>query len=278
MGIVYPDQGELIVGYRGPEQFLPGGVIFSSKAKLKNAINMHLSDRVARSKIRPYKDVSAAAARRGAVILTVEEVVDFSWNVTSGVLEHGDNWRHDSPNEVVLMPDGRVVRVFGTSHKYGFITVDYSKGLKGMIADGKYDKQDGTVNDESRRLPGLCCNIRNFPVDGEGVHEFETLIIQLDQPTSHKGCIALVKDIDKDRPWSPSKTEHVLAYGAKYPNEQLKYPIIGLTPAYTIGCTDHVVVLRSDDLKRGLEDSAVSAWREGCHFLAVRPRKNAVVV
>ena len=276
-GIVYSDQGELIVGFRGPEQFLPGGVIFSSKARLSSAINMHLSDSVARSKIRPYKDVSAAAARRCAVILTVEEMVDFSWNVTSGTLERGDSWRHDSPNEVVFMPDGRVVRIYGMDHAHGFITVDYSKGLSGMIADGKYDKCDGTINDECRRLPGLGYNMRNFPVDGEGVHEFETLLVQLNRPTSHEGCMALVKDIDKDRPWLPSKTEHILAYGAKYHNEQLKYPIIGLTPAYRIGCTDHVAVLRSDDLKRKLEDSTTGAWNEKCRFLAVRPRKNAVV-
>ncbi len=102
------------------------------------------------------------------------------------------------------------------------LTVDYDQNLEQMIATGNYG-DDGKGNNWCRDI-----NARRFPIVGKGKVEFEHKLL-------HFGCFIFSEDVmrriftsDVAIPWEPAKIEHITAYGAKYPEEQRKYPIVGL--------------------------------------------------
>lgn len=101
------------------------------------------------------------------------------------------------------------------------ITADYSKPLAHMIADGRYDWKNDDITAE------------RFLITGQGTVQLEWKLDHFDRKISSERA---VKAIERDG-WQPAKIEHLLAFGAKYPDEQCRYPIIGLgAPAQVFGC------------------------------------------
>jgi hypothetical protein len=96
------------------------------------------------------------------------------------------------------------------------LTVDYSKSLEQMIEAGSYDWKNDSLT------------AKNFPVKGEGIVEYEARMFHSNRSISSEDAIALIKKEDEQNPWEPAQTEHLLAFGAAYPDEQRKYPIIAL--------------------------------------------------
>ena len=96
------------------------------------------------------------------------------------------------------------------------ISIDYSMSLEAMIAAGKYDWKNGNIT------------ANEFPVEGTGIIRFETKVFHFDRNISSGDAVAAIKADDPRNPWEPAKIEHLLAYGAKNPEDQRKYPIIGL--------------------------------------------------
>lgn len=90
--------------------------------------------------------------------------------------------------------------------------VDYTRSLKGMIQAGKYD----WVNDD--------ITAKHFPVKGSGKMEVVFEPMHFNRSISSDNAIAEIKQ--KGR--RPAKIEELLAFGEKYPEEQRKFPIVGL--------------------------------------------------
>lgn len=145
------------------------------------------------------------------------------------------------------------------------LTVDYGLTLEQMIAAGNYDWKNDDLTD------------KRFPIKGEGVQEFEACLIHPNRSISSEDCIQLIKDADKTNPWQPAETEHLLAFGAKYPEEQRKFPIIALGSVGKVVGARYVPYLRKGGSERDLDvDWFDGGWSADCRFLAVRKKVSVV--
>jgi len=139
------------------------------------------------------------------------------------------------------------------------LTVDYGQSLEQMIAAGRYDwKNDGIT-------------AKRFPVTGEGRVKFEARYFHFDRSISSKDAVEEIKKADTENQWMPAKIEHVLAHGAIFPEEQRKYPIIGLGSVAEVNSDRRVPYLYRSGSDRDLSLGWwVSDWSPGYRFLAVR--------
>lgn len=135
------------------------------------------------------------------------------------------------------------------------IAVDYGQGLEQMIAAGHYDWKNGDIT------------AKRFPIKGIGRVEFEWKLYHFDRDIESDEAEKL---IEQDG-WDVGATEHLLAFGAKFPEEQRKYPIIALGSAAKVNGNRHVPYLGRYDTYRLLNLGWWGdRWRRSCRFLAVR--------
>jgi len=139
------------------------------------------------------------------------------------------------------------------------LTVDYSQSLEEMIAAGRYDWKNSDIT------------AKRFPVEGTGVVEFEARYFHFDHNISSENAVKEIEQADKDNPWMSAKIEHVLAHGASFPEEQRKYPIVGLGSVGRFDGYRRVPFLYEGGSGR---DLGLRWWDGGwppiCRFLAVR--------
>jgi hypothetical protein len=147
-----------------------------------------------------------------------------------------------------------------TTDAKGIITVDYTKSLEEMIAAGRYDWVNRDITPS------------RFPIVGTGVAEFETKVFHFDRYISSEDAVTAIKADDTQNPWEqPAKIEALLAYGAKNPDEQRQYPIIGLGSVARVRSGRRVPGLGLIDAERDLGLGWWgSDWRAHHRFLAVR--------
>ena len=140
------------------------------------------------------------------------------------------------------------------------LSVDYSRSLEVMIAASHYDWKNDDIT------------AKRFPVVGKGVEQFEAKVFHFDRTMSSEAVVDAIK-VDG---WEPSKIEHLLAFGEKYPEEQRKYPIIALGSVAEVRGFRSVPCLDRDDAERSLDlrwwDGG---WDDSCRFLAVRKLPSA---
>lgn len=133
------------------------------------------------------------------------------------------------------------------------VTVDHDLSLARMIKAGAYD----WVNDDITE--------KRFPVKGEGSVE-RTLTLHHYARTMDSD--AVVKDLDfigKEA----VPIEDLLAFGAQFPDEQRKYPIIALGSSARVHGGRRVPYLDGGGTKRYLYlHWCDSGWLEDCRFLA----------
>ena len=127
------------------------------------------------------------------------------------------------------------------------LNVDYRKSLKQMVAAGCYDqKEDGIT-------------VKHFSPIGKGIIEFEARYFHFHGNTFPENLVKRIEQADKGNSWLPAKIEHLLQFGAAFPEEQRKFPIIGLGSVAEIvtvrGMDRYVPVLnyRKSNSKRALE-------------------------
>jgi len=134
------------------------------------------------------------------------------------------------------------------------LAVDYGKLLAEMIAAGRYDWKNSDIT------------ARRFPIEGKGVVEFEARYFHPDYTISSDDAIATM-----NAGWEPAKIEHILALGATFPDEQRKFPIVGLGSVAEVDGSRVVPCLSKDGSRRGPGLSWWGLdWDSDCRFLAVR--------
>lgn len=181
------------------------------------------------------------------------------WDKLSG--EEGPAWlaalakflRKENPWEVVA---AAAQNIFS-------IVVDYSKSLAEMITSGNYDSKNSDITEEN--FPGK----RN-----KGTEEVRLELIHLNRVISSKKALS-----EFDRMGFRAGTlPELLAFGAKYPDEQRKYPVVGLgSVSRRLDGGRGVAGLGRDGSGRSLGLGWFGgSWGPGCRFLAVRkPRTEA---
>ena len=144
------------------------------------------------------------------------------------------------------------------------LAVDYAQSLEQMIAAGHY----GWANSDIGR--------ERFAIKGVGRAEFEARLFHFDHGSSSDGAVDAIKNADPADPWEPAKIEHLLAFGAKFPEEQRKYPIVALGSVVLPDGPRHVPYLYKDDSRRHLHLTWWALdWPDDARFLAVRKLASA---
>lgn len=141
------------------------------------------------------------------------------------------------------------------------LTIDFGQDLEAMIAAGNYNWRNNDIT------------AARFPVKGKGIVEFEVKLVHLNRDISSDAAETHIRTVDMTNPWEPGKIEHVLAFGKQFPEEQRKYPIVGLGSGAGIRGLRYVPCLDGGDSGRNLD----LHWRDGdwladCRFLAVRKK------
>jgi len=140
------------------------------------------------------------------------------------------------------------------------LSVDYSQSLEQMIVAGNYDWKNDNIT------------AKKFPVVGNGVEQFEAKIFHFDRNISSEKAVEAIKAAD----WESGKIEHLLSFGAKFPEEQRKYTIIALGSVAEVRGRRDVPYLSRDGAGRGLGLHWWGYdWLGRYRFLAVRKLPSA---
>jgi hypothetical protein len=137
--------------------------------------------------------------------------------------------------------------------RYTFI-VDYSMSLSKMLLDvgGYWNHVDRDINSI------------NFPIVGEGIIEYEFRIFRPRVKTSMEleKVIKLIKSEDKRNPWGPAKIEHLIAFGGKFPEKQLKGNIVAPSPVNIHGKSVMVLLADEQDVDGMIDERSIEVC--GC--------------
>jgi hypothetical protein len=96
------------------------------------------------------------------------------------------------------------------------LVVDFSMTLGQMVAVGKYDWKNDDIM------------AKQFSVAGEGQIEYEARLFNLERSISSADAEKGIREAIPAGQWEPGRIEHLLAFGAAYPEEQRKNPIVCL--------------------------------------------------
>ena len=139
--------------------------------------------------------------------------------------------------------------------------VDCTLSLEEMIEAGKYDWVNSDIT------------AKRFPIKSKGADEWEFKMFHFDRNISSENAIAGIQADDVANPWQPAGIEHLLTYGKNNPEEQRKYPIVGLGSVGGVDGLRFVPCLSGDGSGRGL---GLGWWGGGWgahyRFLAVRKK------
>lgn len=138
-----------------------------------------------------------------------------------------------------------------------FMTVSPDLAFEDRIARGHYVWTNSGLTE------------KKFPVTADQVGEWEWKLFHFDRDISSEEAIHLMKEDGYDA----GQIGHILTFGEINPEEQRKYPIIGLGSVAKVNLNRYVPVLWNDDGERELDlDWFDGDWHYGCRFLGVRRR------
>ncbi len=144
--------------------------------------------------------------------------------------------------------------------------IDYGQSLEEMIAAGHY----GRVN---RNITA-----KHFPIKPKRslfirrrVVRFEAQCIHPNRCISSENVLNVIGYVDTCNPWMPANIEQILSYGAVFPEEQCKHPIVGLgSVAEVIGGRGVPSLGRVNFSRELLLSGWDGMWTPEYRFLAVR--------
>lgn len=140
------------------------------------------------------------------------------------------------------------------------VVVNYSKSCREMIAAGNYVHVDRQINSG------------NFPISGSGSQE---VVLQLVSYKRDLKTANILEDLAA-KGLEVAKIEHLLAFGAKYPNVQRRYGIYALGSIWDSGGGEQVPYLGMAGMeynkkrRLGLSGNIKFGWNSrGCRFLVI---------
>ena len=135
------------------------------------------------------------------------------------------------------------------------ITIDYGLTLADMIAAGRYDWTNSDIT------------AKRFPLNGGGKVDVAVELVHFDRSISSDDAIAEMRR----RGLRPATLAELLAYGAKFPEEQCKFPIVALGSVTAVDGYRFVPYLCGVGSKRDLYLYWWDVdWNGDYRFLAVR--------
>jgi len=147
------------------------------------------------------------------------------------------------------------------------IKVDFSLPLDQMIAAGQYSWLNDNVN------------AKQFPVQGEGVKGYEAGLFCFEESMRSEDVMKKINRADDANPWEVARIEHLLAFGAKYPERQRLNPIVALgsvSHSRVFG-RQNVAYLYRRAVGRSLHlDWWSNTWHPNYRFLAIRLSRSVI--
>lgn len=141
-----------------------------------------------------------------------------------------------------------------------FLAVDPDLAFEDRIKLGNYGWRNSDLTE------------KKFPVTEDQYGEWEWKLFHFNRSISSGDAIRLMKEDGYDA----GQIGHILTFGEKYPEEQRKFPIIGLGSVAKVGLNRHVPGLWYGYGKRGLGLYWFDrAWVAYYRFLGVRRRSGA---
>lgn len=150
----------------------------------------------------------------------------------------------------------KMVEVLASATVGYILLVDYDLSLDVAIKNGEYDYVNDNITE------------KNFPTTRKGTAGLYIELVHLDRAVSSEEAI---KELDK-RGLRPAELHELLAFGAKYPDEQKKYPIVALGSLWwPWDGVRSVPSLWSGDGKRSLSPPHFdNDWSASSRFAGVR--------
>ncbi len=145
------------------------------------------------------------------------------------------------------------------SEAQGFMIVDSNLTFAKRIARGCYDQTNSDLTE------------KRFPVTDDQYGAWEWKLFHFKRRIFSEEVILLMEDVG----FEPAQIGHILTFGMSYPEEQRKYPIIGLGRLASIDMARYVPGLSNEGDKRKLYlDSFTGSWHGHYRFLGVRRRQS----
>jgi len=139
------------------------------------------------------------------------------------------------------------------------LTVNFDRSFDEMIYAGRYDWKNSDIT------------AKRFPIEGNGIVKFEARYFHFNHNISSEDARKEIEESDTTNSWMPAKVEHLLSHGETYPEEQLKFPVIGLGSVAKVDGGRVVPFLGGGDSGRDLDLGWwVGDWAPDYRFLAVR--------
>ena len=111
--------------------------------------------------------------------------------------------------------------------------------------------------------------VKKFSVTADQVGDWEWKLFHFKHDIYSEEAIGLIREDG----FEPGAIGHILTFGEKYPEEQRKYPIIGLDSRALVDLSRRVPILWYDDGVRKLSlDLFDGGWDDYGRFLGVRRR------
>lgn len=132
------------------------------------------------------------------------------------------------------------------------LIIDYSQTFEQMIAAGCYEWKNDNITAE------------RFPIKGKGTVEFEAVLFHFSKGIWSEDAKKQIEQAG----YEVGKIEHILSFGAKYPEEQRKFSIVGLG---SVGEVSQLCMVGGS--KRGLGRGWWNGvWGANYRFLGVRKK------
>ena len=155
-----------------------------------------------------------------------------------------------------------------SGHKVFPVTVDYTQTLAQMIAAGNYDSVDSGITDKHFPLPSIPTGLPLSTGSGQATKaDLKLRLFYINRSINSNDTIAELKQ----KGLRPATLPELLAFGATYPEEQRKYPIVALGSVWRRWFGYRLVpCLYGNDVRRFLLlRYFFSAWLEDWRFAAV---------
>ena len=141
----------------------------------------------------------------------------------------------------------------------GLMTISPRLTFAERIARGKYDRTNSDLTEDK------------FPVTADQMGDWEWRLFHFKRKIFSEEVIQLIGDAG----FEPAEIGHILTFGMNYPEEQRRYPIIGLGSRALVDMARYGPGLWNDGDKRKLYlDWFGGGWHSHYRFLGVRRRQS----